>query len=245
MFLEEKRSLLEKMEKLSKEAYANPSVVDYYEDRYIKHPFVKDEISQEINLIEKLCESKNIESWCDVACGTAYHLRNAKVSSTRTGVDLSTTMIDKHKEETDYEVNYIIEDVLKLPTDKKYDLVTNFWFGYTHQDTLDEVLLFFKKMAELTNKGGSVVLSFHDQWHLSEKYPYESPCNGFGSTFKFEAIISSYTEPHDPSCIYKCIAPHTDLIIKTFSPYFSSYRILDYPQHKGRRILLLEGKLWT
>ena len=65
------------MEKLSKEPYDNPNLVEIYEERYIHHPNQKADINFEIAVIEKVMDYYDHESWCDVACGTGYHLRKA------------------------------------------------------------------------------------------------------------------------------------------------------------------------
>lgn len=230
------------MERLSKETYNNKEMVSSYEDRYINHPFVKDESAFELNLIESLTRKNKTSSWCDVACGTGYHLRNARGNYKRFGIDASSLMVESYKRKTKYKVEYHIEDLLSFKVNETYDLVTNFWFGYSHQETLDQVIKFFEKMTELTAKQGSIILSFHDQWSLFKKIPKDTP-EPLGGIFSFNAIEWSYSEPNNPECVYKCISPHTDLIVKTFAPYFYKHRIIDYPKHKGRRILLLEGKL--
>lgn len=217
-------------------------LVSSYEDRYIKHPFVQEEANFEVRLIESQIKSTNTKSWCDVACGTGFHLRTAKGEVERLGVDISPLMIETYRHKTEYKVNYAVQDVLKLDTSKKYDLVTNFWFGYSHQDTLEEVLLFFNKMIDLTEKDGSIILSYHDQWSLFENIPQKTN-EPMGGVFSFDALVWSYAEPDNPDCVYKCISPHIDLIKSTFEPHFKSSIILDYPKHKGRRVLLLEGKL--
>jgi hypothetical protein len=230
------------MEKLSRQAYKNKSLVKCYEDKYIHDSLVKEDVKFEIEVVQKVSTQRQTNSWCDVACGTGYHLRTAPGSYKRVGIDLSDLMIEEYRHDTQYNINYVITDVLEMNTNDKYDLVTNFWFGYTHQETLDLVLLFFKKMIDLTSTSGSIILSFHDNWSLFEQIPQKT-VEPYGGIFSFDALVWSYSEPNIPNCTYKCISPHKDLIIKTFAPYFLKYRVLDYPQNKFRKILLLEGKL--
>ena len=230
------------MEKLSKEPYTNFDVVNTYEDRYIHHPKVNKEISFEISLVETYMLGK--KSWCDVACGTAHHLRKAKGDFSRTGLDRSDMMMSKHKEDTTYSIKYLLADMLTHVPKTQYDLVTNFWFGYSHQNTLHQVLEFFNKMIEFTKQGGSIILSYHNQWNIFDKIPLHTK-EPMGGTFNFEAMIWSYDEPDVPDSTYNCIVPHKELIIKTFEPYFKSFTILHYPVNPeagGKEMLLLEGK---
>lgn len=242
MFSVEKLNLLGKMEKLSKEPYLNKNVVDAYEDRYIHHPKVSKEISFEISLVEANVINK--QSWCDVACGTGYHLRKAKGTFSRTGLDRSDMMMSKHKKDTVHKVDYILADILEYTPDNQYDLVSNFWFGYSHQETLAQVLQFFNKMIDLTKQGGSVLISYHNQWNIFDKIPLRTK-EPMGGIFNFEAMVWSYSEPEIPDSTYKCIVPHKELIVETFKPYFKSYEIVQYPhnpQAGGKEMLLLKGK---
>lgn len=227
------------MVKLSKEPYNNKKVAEVYEERYIHHPFTKADTEFEIETLEDLLEDK--DSWCDVACGTAYHLRKAKGSFKRFGLDRSSVMINEHRKETDYEVTYFIEDLLSFKSNTKFDLVSNFWFGYTHQDTVDDVLKFFKKMVDLTDEGGSLVVSVHNQWKLFDTFPLITDVSGIDGFCTFKSISWSYEEPSTGD-VYECISPHKTLIENTLSPYFKKVSWKDYPTYMAKELLILEGK---
>lgn len=229
------------MVKLSKEPYENKRVAKIYEDRYIHHPFVREDAEFEISTVENLLGDN--DSWCDVACGTAYHLRKAKGQFKRFGLDRSSAMINQHKEETDYTVEYFVQDLLSFDTKQRFNLVSNFWFGYSHQPTLKEVISFFTQMANLTATGGSLVLSVHNNWKLFDKIPMltEEP---MGGTFNFTSIQWSYKEPSTGD-VYECISPHKTLIQETLSPFFKKLTWKDYPKFAGKELLILEDKYGT
>ena len=231
------------MEKLSKEPYDNPNLVEIYEERYIHHPNQKADVNFEIAVIERVMDYYNHESWCDVACGTGYHLRKASGNFKRLGVDKSKLMIDQHKEDTEYDVDYSVANILSWRTKKKFDLVTNFWFGYSHQPSLEKVLDFFQKMIDLTAKHGSIILSYHNNWKLFDKIPMSSP-EPMGGQFSFDALQWSYVEPSTGDK-YRCISPHKNLIIGLFGSQFKRYKVVDYPTFAGKELLVLEGKLWN
>ena len=223
--------------------YDNEEVVNTYENRYIYHPKVIKEISFEISLVENAMLNK--KSWCDTACGTAHHLRKSTGDFNRIGLDRSNMMMSKHKEDTTYDVKYILADMLMYVPKTQYDLVTNFWFGYSHQDTLSQVLDFLNKMIELTKQGGSIILSYHNQWNIFDKIPLHTK-EPMGGTFSFEAMVWSYDEPEVPDSTYNCIVPHKELLMETFEPHFKSSTIVYYPANPeagGKEILLLEGKI--
>lgn len=228
------------MERLSKEPYSNPDLVRLYEERYIQHPSQQNDITFEIKAIEQLMEFYQYKSWCDVACGTAYHLRKASGDFKRQGVDRSKLMISEHKEDTLYDVKYSTADLLSWRTKKKFDLVTNFWFGYSHQPSLEKVLSFFKKMIDLTAKDGTIILSYHNNWKLFDKIP-RSTEEPMGGLFSFDALQWSYVEPATGDK-YHCISPHKDLILETLTPHFEDYHLVDYPEFAGKELLILRGK---
>ena len=231
------------MEKLYKQPYENPDLAKIYEDRYIHHPDQKQDVNFEIRAIEKTLDYYDYESWCDVACGTGYHLRKTKGTVKRQGVDKSKVMIDQHKEDTEYDVDYSIANVLSWRTKKKFDLVTNFWFGYTHQPSLDKVLGFFKKMVDLTARHGTIIISLHNHWQIFDKIPRATKNDSSNLTgpFLFDSFNWSYKEPSTGN-IYYCISPHKDLIIDTFAPSFKKYNLVSYPRFSSKELLVFRGK---
>jgi SAM-dependent methyltransferase len=229
-----------KTEKSFNTPYDNPALVKIYEGRYIHHHSQQDDIKHEIKVIESIMTNNNYTSWCDVACGTAYHLRKAEGSFARYGVDRSSTMINQHRHDTVYHIDYGIKNFLTWQSKQRFDLVTNFWFGYAHQPTLDKVLQFFDRLVEYTETGGSLLVSLHNQWKIFDKYPYvfDEP---MGGKFLFDAMHWSYHEP-ETGDLYECIVPHKNLIVKRLLPYFTSYVYLDYPVYAGKELLYLQGK---
>ena len=228
------------MEKLYSNPYDNPALVEVYEKRYIYHPFVQDDIYHEIKTIETITKSLGYKSWCDVGCGTAHHLRKTEGEIARFGIDRSSTMLEQHKDDTTYDVDYILCDFLEWPETTKFDLVTNFWFGYAHQPTLKSVLKFFDKLVAHTKKDGSVLVSLHNQWKIFDKYLHKTD-EPMGGTFLLDAMHWSYEEP-ETGDVYECIVPHKKLVEERLSKYFSNVRYLPYPRYAGKELLFLEGK---
>lgn len=228
---------------MSIDPYDNSQIVKIYEERYNTDSRVKFEILHEIDVVRKtLIESKH-SSWCDVACGTGYHLRKTKGTVKRQGVDKSKVMIDQHKEDTEYDIDYSIANVLSWRTKKKFNLVTNFWFGYTHQPSLDKVLGFFKKMVDLTARHGTIIISLHNHWQIFDKIPRaaKNDSSNLSGPFLFDSFNWSYEEPSTGN-IYYCISPHKDLIIDTFAPSFKKYDLVSYPRFSSKELLMFRGK---
>jgi len=102
-----------------KQPYENPKLVEVYEKQYIHPTSQKQDVNFEIKVVEKAADYYSYESWCDVACGTAYHLRKASGNFTRLGVDKSKLMIDQHKDDTEYDIDYSVANILSWRTKKK------------------------------------------------------------------------------------------------------------------------------
>lgn len=231
------------MEKLSKEPYDNPNLVKVYEERYLHHPDQASDVNFEIKVIERAMDYYKYETWCDVACGTAYHLRKASGNFKRLGVDKSKLMMDQHKEDTEYDVDYSVANILSWRTKKKFDLVTNFWFGYTHQPSLEKVINFFEKMIDLTARHGTIVITIHNHKKIFDKIPRaeKNGSENFYGPFLFDSLNWSYKEPVTGDTYY-CIAPHKDLIVDTFLPHFKHFDKVSYPRVSSKELLVFRDK---
>lgn len=234
---------------MSIDPYNNSQIVKIYEERYNTDSRVKFEILYEIDVVRKtLIESKH-SSWCDVACGTGFHLRNLDTSVfledlKKVGLDKSSLMIDTYKQPED-NTEFIVADLLDYQVKETYDLTTNFWFGYSHQPSLKDVMKFFDKMVELTSINGSMILSIHNQWGMFNQYPYHFS-EPMGGDFKFEAMVWSYCEPGFPEAIYNCIVPHRDLIKEHLLKHFESVSITSYPPQSGpggKELVIAKGRM--
>lgn len=222
--------------------YSNPEIVARYEQRYLTNSVVAHETAYEVRLVEQVLNAYGYRSWCDVACGTGYHLRAVNSPVAKTGFDRSAEMLAVWSDQMRVDIAHGVVDILTMDTYLKYDLVTNFWFGYTHQPTLQDVVGFFKQMIELTNTGGSVILSIHNNWKMFDTFDYKTP-EPMGGEFKFDAMHWSYHEPGNPEYVYNCISPHKGLIIETFEPHFAAWSIFYYPgDYQGREILVFKQK---
>jgi hypothetical protein len=95
-------------------------------------------------------------------------------------------------------------------------------------------------MIEITNKGGSIILSVHNNWKLFDSIPRLTD-EPMGGVFRFDSLNWSYKEP-STGHKYNCISPHKDLIVETFKPYFKKLYWKDYPNFAGKELLILEEK---
>ena len=104
--------------------------------------------------VERLVFGRDVHSWCDLACGTGLHLRSVKTRQPirRIGVDRSVSMLDEarsacHVDVDGLGIEFVEADVRCLPPDGAHDLVTAFWYGYIHQESLAEVRRFLLSAA--------------------------------------------------------------------------------------------------
>ena len=222
--------------------YSNKDIVEKYEQRYLTDQRVAHETAYEIRLTEQILNAYGYRSWCDVACGTGYHLRNVNTNAAKTGIDRSTEMLAAWTDTMRSSIAYLNSDIIDVDPTFKYNLVTNFLFGYTHQSSLNHVIAFFKQMIDITDVGGSIIISVHNNWRMFDHYDYKTP-GAMGGEFRFDAMHWSYSEPDYPDHVFQCISPHKNLIIETFEPYFAAWSVFYYPgDYQGREILVFKQK---
>jgi len=233
--------------------YDDEEYAKIYNGRYLdENSSWPEDTKIELQLIED-CIGK---TWCDFACGTGFHLSNIKRNLIKTGIDRSAVMMSQ----TDnLDIEFLNLDILKWKPKNKYDLVTNFWLGHTHQKSLDEVLQFLQKMIFATNTGGTLMLSAFvgDKNFFTESYKQKVVV---GDEFKFESIQWSYSEHDMPEHTYTCICPHPELILETITPHFENHKIFNRENSKygcgmnedgstkyyggaGKEMMIFENKL--
>ena len=209
-----------------------------YNDSYIVADDTIDHVNLELELVETTLVTKN--SWCDVACGTGYHLHHVNAPHvTKSGIDRAGAMLDLAKI-TNPTVNFVKKDLLTLDIDKQFDLVTNFWYGYIHQNSIKEVEQFFLKMVELTSFNGDILLAVCNPFGMFTDDNYQKTV--YNRNMTVDAIVWS-AEFVDGSYAYEHnIAPHPQLIINWIAPYFKTYEMHYSPKFK-RQIIHLKEKI--
>ena len=226
------------MEKLYKQPYENPDLAKIYEDRYIHHPDQKQDVNFEIRAIEKTLDYYDYESWCDVACGTGYHLQNVNSKVKKVGVDKSKHMLDYAKLSDKTNTIYHQKDLVKgVDSLGSYDLVTAFGYGYSHQKTLTDVLKFIKNLANLTNKGGDVLIGYDGVPNFCDTLGWH---NGLGE-LKVKAIITDYYQESGTDYI-DCISPTKETIIESIYDDFESVEIIKLPVSWKNTLLHFRNK---
>tara|TARA_B100000497_G_scaffold25008_1_gene29423 strand:- start:927 stop:1607 length:681 start_codon:yes stop_codon:yes gene_type:complete len=220
--------------------YDNDSYAEMYDKRYLHAPSTKQIINYELEILEEFMVNKS--SWMDVACGTGYELRNASGNISRYGLDQSSKMIDVALKRNGHKVDFTIDNLLSHVVERNYDLVTNFWYGYIHQSSLEEVEIFFKKMVEMTKDGGDIFVAICNPWGIFSNYEYKWDSIYNNNDMTLDAIVWS-SKIKDTTHEYKhCHAPHPQLICNWISPHFEETIRVDYPTEPKRFGFLFKQK---
>lgn len=214
-----------------KEGYAGN-----YDNWYITADTTIEYVKDEIKIIEQVLENKT--SWLDAACGTGYHLHNVNSNVEKYGLDRSSKMISI-AQSRESELHLITDDLLTCNLGRKFDLVTNLWYGYIHQSSVKEVKDFFLKMASLTEDNGDLILGVCDPFILMNNFR-EEKCPHKDNTMSIDAIIWSAKISGTQYEYKECIAPHPDLIRKWLTPLFKDFKAIKYQE---RTIFLFSQKL--
>jgi len=224
------------MEKLYKQPYKNKKYAEDYNDYWVHQEDIKPSVDLEIELVENLIQGK--KSWCDVACGTGYHLQNVNSKVKKVGVDKSKHMLDYAKLSDKTNTIYHQKDLVKgVDSLGSYDLVTAFGYGYSHQKTLTDVLKFIKNLANLTNKGGDVLIGYDGVPNFCDTLGWH---NGLGE-LKVKAIITDYYQESGTDYI-DCISPTKETIIESIYDDFESVEIIKLPVSWKNTLLHFRNK---
>ncbi|MDE0694913.1 MAG: class I SAM-dependent methyltransferase [Boseongicola sp.] len=187
----------------------------------------------ELGMVAELARARPGLSWLDVACGTGFHLANAGGHMRRTGVDRSEAMLEVARRRPGHAATFHCRDARDLSGLGRFDLVTSFWYGYVHQESVDEVLRLLSSMAGAVAPGGDLLLGICDPASGLRKMPRAVDLPFGPGTMRIDAVVWSYSEggKHE---YRNCIAPHPELILETLAPRFEAHRWRDYPRSAAR-----------
>ncbi len=179
--------------------YDDPDFVRLYDSRYLTGPVNRPHTEFEVGTVETLLRSRTGgRRWLDVACGTGFHLRRAGGATRRTGVDRSARMLEMARARGGFAASFIERDARDLAGIGPAELVTGFWYGYIHQDTLADVDRVLLGMAEATAPGGDLLLGVCGPGGCG-RLPRDIPI-AYGPSMRIDAVMWSYTEPEGWDC---------------------------------------------
>ena len=207
--------------------YDDPDSARGYDLANHSHPANAVHSRFELGMVAALERANPGLSWLDVACGTGFHLRNAAGHMRRVGVDRAEAMLDIARRSEGHSATYHLRDGRNLSGLGRFDLVTSFWYGYVHQESVDEVLGLFAAMAGAVAPGGDLLIGICDPAGLMRgvRHRLASPING---ELRISAVVWDYAESSGGT-YRNCIAPHPELILEMLGPRFEEFRWRDYP----------------
>lgn len=221
------------------------NIEDYaqnHDEEYIFSYNTIGHVQYELTLIDKVLAVKN--SWCDVGCGTGHHLKHAGLNGVvKCGIDRAEAMLNVARS-ANSNSTFIQQDLLELNVDTTYDLVTNFWYGYIHQNTIQDVQKFFLKMVELTSTDGDIIIAVCNPYYQFTDDNYRKIV--YNKIMTIDAIIWSAKWQNKPYEYMYNIAPHPLLILDWLSPYFKGYDRLFYKDPANnitRQLIHLKEKI--
>jgi len=210
--------------------YDRPGYAASYDGHYNLSAINRPHFDFEVATIERLIAERGVSSWCDVACGTGLHLRTVRTDRPiiRTGIDRSAAMLREARSGFDPALNLIEADIRDAPCASRHDLVTTFWYGYVHQESVGEVRAFLVSAASCVASGGTLLMPYCDPVHVFEVLPHRHDL-AYGAPLHVDAIIWSFTEPWEGDAFTDCIAVHPELIVAWLGPLFERVEPLSYP----------------
>jgi SAM-dependent methyltransferase len=200
---------------------------EQYNDRFLLADVYRQTTQVETDLLARFLG--NASSWLDVGCGTGYMLSRFP-SVRRCGLDLSPAML-RVAVRANPGTEFVAGDFLAERPEwhGKWDLVTCMWQAYCYLDTVDEVALLIRNLAAWTAVGGTCFVPLCDlERFCAQSVPFRRPLDTADGALQIDAIVWSCLEPTGRKHV-NLIAPHRNLLIEEFEPFFSSVRVLEYP----------------
>ena len=213
--------------------YDDPDYASGYDAVYHADPANAVHCRFELEMVAALAAERPGMSWLDVACGTGFHLANAGGEMRRTGVDRAETMLEVARRRPGHAATFHCRDARDLSGLGRFDLVTSFWYGYVHQESVDEVLRLLSSMAGAVAPDGDLLLGVCDPAGGLRNMPRALELPFGPGTMRIDAVVWSYSEGGRYE-YRNCIAPHPELILETLAPRFEEHRWRDYPRSTAR-----------
>lgn len=144
----------------------------YYYNAFYKDKDYERESKQIDQLIRKY--SSNVHSIINYGCGTGKHdLELTKLGYICTGIDLSETMIDiakKNSQIVNGKIDFSVADIRTYMPKQKYDAVLSLFHVMSYQNRNEDVVAAFRSARKALEKGGVFLF---DTWYgpgvLSDK----------------------------------------------------------------------------
>lgn len=222
---------------MNTQPYNTSEYASTYNDIWVYPKTIQETVDKEISILEQLLHNKH--TWLDVACGTGYHLQNTKTKASKFGVDVSNEMIQYAKQNS-IDVTYYNKNVVNgISSLGKFDLVSNLGFGYVHQDTLYDVLTFFKNISNVVKNTGDLLIGYDNPF--STLPPEYKNVHDKGVT-TFKALIWDYKENETGIEYENCISPHKSLIVNTLEKEYDEVIEFSIASNWKPNFLLFKNK---
>lgn len=138
----------------------------YYYNAFYGDKDYKKEAGQVDSLLKKY--GQNVNRVINLGCGTGRHdIELSKIGYHCAGVDLSSSMIDIARENTQKEginIDFDIADIRDYRSDQKYDAVISLFHVMSYQNTNQDIISAFKTARNLLEKDGTFIF---DVWYGS------------------------------------------------------------------------------
>lgn len=218
-----------------------------YDARFLGGAIVAPDAQYEVELLRTLLQRE--PHWLDVACGTGHFLRQFP-HLRRTGIDLSPAMLARARlgnEGVDF-----FEQDFRLPRPDwsgRFGFISCMWYAYTLVDTIADIQVLVRNMAEWTSASGSCFMPLADprliaRVDLPREHTFGSGKDGGRVTI--DGILWSYIEEDGRKVHAHLVTPQVEFMVAEFERYFADVRVLHYPFKAdgvhGRPALIATGK---
>ena len=221
-----------------------------YNDAYLLHNDYRDFTEYEVSCIRGFL--KPTSRWLDVACGTGYFLSRFQHIEHRVGLDLSPAMLAA-AQRSNPDINLYEWDFRKDVGQwhGKWDLVSSLWCAYFYVDTVAEVDILIRNMAQWTSAQGTCFMpAFDADMLLTQPVPDNVPYGSDDGRLSVDGVICTWVAEPSGKRHVNLVVPRIAHMTEVFEEFFSEVTVLEYPKFQpdprsGRKAIVAKGKRTT
>jgi SAM-dependent methyltransferase len=162
--------------------------------------------------------SRELTSVLDLGCGSGKHLAEFKSTAKKVGVDRSESMLAEAVNRKIPNSSFIANDICAVNVEMRFDLVYSLFHVLSYQITEQDLILFFRSIAQHLEKDGAAVVDF---WHRTP-WDRDPPITRITRRKSNSAEVIRISEPKC-NLLTGVVEIHMDLFVKSEGDEFTHF----------------------
>jgi len=171
------------------------------------------------NIFTKIAgEFQKLNSVLDLGCGSGKHLAEFNSEINKVGIDKSQSMLAEAVNRRIPNSDFIVNDICAVNVEMRFDMVYSLFHVLSYQINEEDLILFFRTIAQHLKKDGVAVVDF---WHRTP-WDQDPPFTRITRRKSNAAEIIRISEPNY-NLLNGVVEIHMDLFAKTTGDEFAHF----------------------